>query len=326
MNKVELQNGCLSRGHANLFIPSSLAGSCIESGQANQEILKQNLELAIEIYIKRVDQSPCGESLIHLFRGADAPVEHHASREYLKIFLKGSRKNKATLQQEHPQVYEQISEVMDLRRRHMMTGYPSQYVFYLLCCFEPDCIHPLCKKHVGMSLSEFFWFPEGPPLTYLPMPVPDPGRPWGSQSCKQCSGFCSGHYLPPNSTLISHEHQDSIPPSVLIQQAFKQLRTGDLSELAERVLLPPDEVNIWLSHLETFEKNQRRGAQKAAATRCAKSSSQRHPRSESTIMHCTTVVCVERSTRRRLRKFRVGFSVTLVVVGFIGIVWESYRA
>ena len=30
LNRVELQNGCLSRGHANTFIPSTLAGSCVD--------------------------------------------------------------------------------------------------------------------------------------------------------------------------------------------------------------------------------------------------------------------------------------------------------
>ena len=29
LNRVELQNGCLTRGHSNLFIPSTLSGSCI---------------------------------------------------------------------------------------------------------------------------------------------------------------------------------------------------------------------------------------------------------------------------------------------------------
>ena len=31
LNRVELQNGCLSLGHANLFIPSTIGGSCIDS-------------------------------------------------------------------------------------------------------------------------------------------------------------------------------------------------------------------------------------------------------------------------------------------------------
>ena len=38
LNRVELQNGCLSLGHANTFIPSTLAGSCIDqnTGQVNE--------------------------------------------------------------------------------------------------------------------------------------------------------------------------------------------------------------------------------------------------------------------------------------------------
>ena len=93
-NKVELQNGCMTRGHSNLFIPSTLAGCCMEAGKVNEEILTQNLELAIQIYIERVDQSPCGESVIHLFRGADTSSDYQQKRDYLRIFLKGSKKSK----------------------------------------------------------------------------------------------------------------------------------------------------------------------------------------------------------------------------------------
>ena len=38
LNRVELQNGCLTRGHANLFIPSTLSGCCMNSGQINDTI------------------------------------------------------------------------------------------------------------------------------------------------------------------------------------------------------------------------------------------------------------------------------------------------
>ena len=31
LNRTELQNGCLSRGHSNLFIPSTLHGSSLAS-------------------------------------------------------------------------------------------------------------------------------------------------------------------------------------------------------------------------------------------------------------------------------------------------------
>ena len=41
LNRVELQNGCLSRGHANLFIPSTLGGSVIDqaTGTVDQDRL-----------------------------------------------------------------------------------------------------------------------------------------------------------------------------------------------------------------------------------------------------------------------------------------------
>ena len=31
LNRVELQNGCLSRGHSGTFIPSTMAGSCMDT-------------------------------------------------------------------------------------------------------------------------------------------------------------------------------------------------------------------------------------------------------------------------------------------------------
>lgn len=47
---MELQNGCLSRGHSNLFIPSTLSGSCIDpaTGLVNKELLSRNHHLAID--------------------------------------------------------------------------------------------------------------------------------------------------------------------------------------------------------------------------------------------------------------------------------------
>ena len=77
-NRVELQNGCLALGHANLFIlfnlfiPSTLYGSCIENGEVNDEILYKNLNAAIDIYISRVDKSPCAGTVIHMWKGSDS--------------------------------------------------------------------------------------------------------------------------------------------------------------------------------------------------------------------------------------------------------------
>lgn len=52
LNRVELQNGCLSLAHANLFIPLNLQGSFNpETGRIDQERLRRNIELATNIYI-----------------------------------------------------------------------------------------------------------------------------------------------------------------------------------------------------------------------------------------------------------------------------------
>ena len=40
MNRVKLQNGCLTRAHSSLFIPSTIHGCCdAESGTINREVL-----------------------------------------------------------------------------------------------------------------------------------------------------------------------------------------------------------------------------------------------------------------------------------------------
>ena len=60
LNRVELQNGCLSLGHANLFIPSTLGGTCMDatSGKVDPLKLAYNMELATEVYINRVNGCP----------------------------------------------------------------------------------------------------------------------------------------------------------------------------------------------------------------------------------------------------------------------------
>ena len=41
-NRVELQNGCLALAHANMFIPSTLNGSCNgQGGRVDEEMLKK---------------------------------------------------------------------------------------------------------------------------------------------------------------------------------------------------------------------------------------------------------------------------------------------
>ena len=99
-NRVELQNGCFALGHANLFIPSTLNGSCIVNGIVNDEMLCKNLETAIDVYISRVDLSPCAGTPIHFWKGAKN-VKYQEKRTVVNTFLKGTKKEKAELKNEN---------------------------------------------------------------------------------------------------------------------------------------------------------------------------------------------------------------------------------
>ncbi len=70
LNRVELQlqNGCVALGHTNLFIPSTLGGSAFspETGKIDMDRVRNNLDLATSVYINRVNNCPCGETVIHL--------------------------------------------------------------------------------------------------------------------------------------------------------------------------------------------------------------------------------------------------------------------
>ena len=119
LNRVELQNGCLSLAHANLFIPSTLNGSCCSGGDIDKEKLTQNLMSAAEVYIQRCNNAPCGDTEIHLYLGADSS-ELQNRRERLLKFLKGSRKEKGKLQREHPDEYSSFERVWSVREQHMV--------------------------------------------------------------------------------------------------------------------------------------------------------------------------------------------------------------
>lgn len=64
MNRVELQNGCLALGHSNLFIPSTLHGSCLQDSGIDQDRLRRNLDAAIDVYLRRVDRWRYGDKAL----------------------------------------------------------------------------------------------------------------------------------------------------------------------------------------------------------------------------------------------------------------------
>ena len=125
LNRVELQNGCIAQGHSNIFIPSTLNGACFteETGKVDQDKVRANLKSAMDVYISRVSGIPCGDTLIHLYKGADFS-EFQCMRKDIQIFLKGSKKKEGQLKQEKPAIYSSFQRIWDVKQRHMVTDLP----------------------------------------------------------------------------------------------------------------------------------------------------------------------------------------------------------
>ena len=151
LNRVELQNGCLSRGQSNLFIPSTLCREpCDDEGQFSEEKHRANMEAALKQYIERVDGTPCMGTTITLQRGASGhPFLDRRSQ--LLIFLKGSAKEKAELKKKDPEEYSYFERVWKVRQNHLDHNLPVNYIFLLRCCGKDGCPHPPCKASVSQQ-------------------------------------------------------------------------------------------------------------------------------------------------------------------------------
>lgn len=93
LNRVELQNGCLTLAHSNIFIPSTLGGSGIDgtTGKVDRDKYVKNMDLATDVYISRVNQCSCGDGVIHMFKGANSSQKQE-ERQFL-IQVQRSRRN-----------------------------------------------------------------------------------------------------------------------------------------------------------------------------------------------------------------------------------------
>lgn len=275
-NRVELQNGCLALAHANLFIPSTLNGSCIsDSGKVDQSKLQGNLSSAIDVYINRVDGAPCASTENHVFRGADSE-EYQKENTFVKMYLKGTVEAKEQFKKEHPEMYERINQILKLQARHHCHDVPTKYIFYLRCCYDQGCIHPRCKQ--GRPEAELTWYPGGPLLSFVPLPSPDPARPFGQDACPQCKSGCSGHYLKPEplkQAFISGTYKGVKPPSEVLLSTMKKLKyeipnEEHILEISKKVLLSPEETRMWCVHLRQVHENRVRGAKKRATNAASK--------------------------------------------------------
>ena len=157
----------------------------------------------------------------------------------------------------------------NIRNNHLIQNLPTQYIFHLVCCYKPSCSHPYCKSGYYKDLPK--WFSNGPNVSCLPVSILDPARPWGSTNCSECKGNCYGHFLSPEIAMLSPLPRMLKPPSVHIKEMFEKLKTSlselQIQDIAKAVLLPPEEVNMWLKHLEIVKENRKQGAIKAAQTR-----------------------------------------------------------
>ena len=104
------------------------------------------------------------------------------------------RRKKRKQNKSEPTLYSYFEEVWGIRNRHMVKDLPHPYVFMLLPCKAKDRPHPRYEEN-GNSDDGNTWFPGSPPLSYFPIPIADPKRPWGSGACEQCGDISAGHSL-----------------------------------------------------------------------------------------------------------------------------------
>ena len=133
-----------------------------------------------------MDKAPCAGTEIHLYRGADS-TSYQRENDLVLTYFKGHEEAKKRLRKDHPDEFNRIKRILDLRKRHMRKDVPIKYIFCLSCCYEHGCIHPLCQD--GAPSQDNKWYPNGPPLSFIPVPAPDPKECNGQSDCEDCKGL-----------------------------------------------------------------------------------------------------------------------------------------
>jgi len=64
-----------------------------KTGKINKEKCVENMNLATDVYINRVNKCPCGDSVIHLYHGADSHLQQD-TRKYFLQYVKGTEKQR----------------------------------------------------------------------------------------------------------------------------------------------------------------------------------------------------------------------------------------
>ena len=147
LHRVELLNGCLTVGHSNVFIPSTILGSNFNAEGIDQDRLESNLGAATETYINSVSGTKCSGNPILLLKGCrdDVSRNNQERRDRLLTFLQGSKKNQLLFKKNYPDEYKYFTKVWDVRNNHMVKDLPDNYIFILLPCYQKKCPHPHCR-------------------------------------------------------------------------------------------------------------------------------------------------------------------------------------
>ena len=279
LNRVELMNGCIAQAHANCFIPSTLGGGNFNENGLDEEKLRENLDEACSVYMERIWNAPCMGTELRVVKGSQNEVarEYQSRRGDLLVYLKGSKKSKEELKARNPERYRYFDLVWDVKERHMLKNLPCHYIFGLHVCYQQDCPHPICSSQ--STCQPLQWYPGGPAVNYVPLPVPDTST-WGSEECSKCKEdgkpVCHGHYMGPCET-VEHNRNGGlgevrVPPSQVLKDFFSDKKEREISHeemelLGKQLLLPVDEVKIYLDHLKFIHLRRQAGARKAAETR-----------------------------------------------------------
>ena len=82
---------------------------------------------------------------------------------------------KFNLEQSHPEVYQDLNDVWSVRQKHLVNGYPCQYVYFLRCCLDSTCtIHSVKVWLVLIGVSTSGSQHGGHSVITLPMPIGNP--------------------------------------------------------------------------------------------------------------------------------------------------------
>ena len=146
--------------------------------------------------------------------------------------------------------------IWDIRNRHMVKDIPPNYVFMLLPCFDKKCPHNVCKQ----GKKQWSWYDGGANLSVLPLPIPDPQRPWGG-TCKSCPDSCTGHYMTAEN-VIDYVKKYGVkscpkPPSHVIKSSIKnnvEPSEDEVQNLAKECLLSVSDTRYLVDHFKAIQK------------------------------------------------------------------------